>query len=143
MNDLIAELTKSLGIDEDAATKATGAAMALLRENVGEDLFGKIGQAVPDAASMADQAQQAPAAEPQEGGLLGALAGMASSALGGKAGSGLELSAALGESGLPLDKIGPFLNTLIGFLKQYLGEDVVAQILDKFPMLKAILDQDS
>ncbi|TWT78059.1 hypothetical protein Pla123a_08480 [Posidoniimonas polymericola] len=136
MNELIQQISKQLGIDESTAAAATGKAMSMLREHVGDDLFGKINAAVPDASQMADQASAKPA-----GGLMGSLASMASSALGGDAGSGLELSAALASTGLPIEKLGPFVTTLIGYLKQYLGDDVIEQVLEKFPMLKAAIGE--
>lgn len=140
MNDLINEVIKQLGVDEPTAKNATGAAMALLRDNVGDDLFAKIGHAVPGAGDLADQAPAASAHPADDGGLLGSLAEMASKALVGDASKGIDLGAVFGESGLPLDKIGPFVATVVGFLKKALGEDAVAQILDKLPLLKPFVD---
>ncbi|TWT50709.1 hypothetical protein Pla22_34520 [Rubripirellula amarantea] len=139
MDELIAQLTSKLGIDESVANLATGKAMAMVKQHAGDDLFAKISSAIPGAADIASSAAS-DAAEPVEGGgMLGKLAGMASSALGGSAGGGLELGAALTSAGVEPDKMGGFVTMLIQFLKDKVGDEVTEQILAKFPMLKTLL----
>ena len=139
MDELIQQLTSKLGIDASVATAAAGKAMAMVKENAGDDLFGKISAAIPGAGDAAQQAAEAPAAAAAGGGMLGKLAGMASSALGGSAGSGLEMGAALSAAGLQTDQLGDFASTIVAFLKDKLGDDVMDQILSKVPMLKSLL----
>lgn len=139
MDELIQQLTAKLGIDESVAKAATGKAMAMVKENVGEDLFGKIASAVPGAGDVAEAGASTPTPSEGGGGMLGSLASMASSALGGSAGSGLELGAALGDAGLPTDQMGSFVKMVIDFLKDKVGDEVMEQVLAKFPMLKTLV----
>lgn len=74
-----------------------------------------------------------------EAGMLGKLAGMASAALGGSAGGGLEMASALTKTGVTSDQLGEFVTTVVNFLKEKAGKDVVDQVLAKFPMLKTLL----
>jgi hypothetical protein len=139
MDELIQQLTAKLGIDESVAQAATGKAMAMVKENVGDDLFNKISSAVPGASDVADAGAEEPLPSEGGGGMLGSLASMASSALGGSAGSGLELGAALGDAGLPTDQMGSFVSTIVAFLKDKVGDEVMDQVLAKFPMLKTLI----
>jgi hypothetical protein len=139
MDELIQQLTDKLGIDPSVANAAVGKAMALVKEHAGDDLFGKISDAIPGASEAAHQGAAAGLPSEGGGGMLGKLAGMASSALGGSAGAGLEMGAALNRAGLDTDQMSGFLSTVIAFLKEKVGDDVVEQVLAKFPMLKSLL----
>ncbi|SRR6056297_3649075 len=139
MDELIARLTSKLGINDSIAKAATEKALAMLKEHAGDDLFGQIADKVPGAAEMAEHGVASGAATAGDGGLLGKLAGMASSALGKSAGGGLELGAALSETGLKSDQMGGFVSMIIEFLKEKVGDDVMEQVLGKFPMLKSLM----
>ncbi|NND99323.1 MAG: hypothetical protein HKN47_18545 [Pirellulaceae bacterium] len=145
MDELIQKLTSQLGIDATTASAATNKAMAMVKDNVGADLFAKIEAQVPGASAAAsagataEPAAGAEAAAPAGGGgLLGSLAGMASGALGGSGGGALGMAAALSSTGLKTDQLGGFVATVIEFLKEKVGDDVVNQILAKVPMLKGL-----
>jgi hypothetical protein len=141
MDELIEQLTSRLGIDASVATAATGKAMAMVKQHAGDDLFEKISAVIPGASESAEQGAEEPVTAVGEsgGGMLGKLAGMASSALGGSAGGGLEIGAALADAGLPTDQMGGFVSMLVTFLKDKVGDEVTEQILAKFPMLKSLL----
>ncbi len=141
MDELIQQLTSKLGIDASVATAATGKAMAMVKEHAGDDLFNKISAAVPGVGEAAQQAAEEPAtaAAAGGGGMLGKLAGMASGVLGGSAGSGLEMGAALSAAGLQTDQISGFASTIVAFLKEKVGDEVMDQILSKVPMLKSLI----
>lgn len=139
MDELIAQLTSKLGIDDSIAKAATGKAMAMVKEHAGDDLFGQIADKVPGAADMAQQGVSSSGGSASGGGMLGKLAGMASSALGGSAGGGIELGAALSETGLKTDQMGGFVSMIVDFLKEKAGDQVMDQVLAKFPMLKSLL----
>lgn len=140
MDELIQLLTSKLGIDASVATAATGKAMAMVKEQAGDDLFNKISAAVPGVGEAAQQAAEEPAAAAAGGGgMLGKLAGMASGVLGGSAGSGLEMGAALSAAGLQTDQMGGFASTIVTFLKEKVGDEVMDQILSKVPMLKSLI----
>jgi hypothetical protein len=112
--------------------------MALVKEHAGSELFDKISSAIPGASEAAKQGGE-PAASGGDGGMLGKLAGMASEALGGSAGGGLELGAALNGAGLDSDQIGSFVSMIIEFLKDKVGDEVMDQVLGKFPLLKTLM----
>ena len=136
MEELIQQLTSKLGIDPSVANAATQKAMAMVKEHAGEDLFAKISSAIPGAGDAAD-AGATPADD--GGGMLGAIAGMASNALGGSAGEALELGSELNSAGLEAGQFGDFASTIIDFLKDKLGDEVLEQILEKVPMLKGLI----
>ncbi len=136
MDELIQILTTKLGIDPKTASAAVAKIMAMVRQHGGAEIFDKIAAAVPGAADSAANGESKPAGG---GGMLGKLAGMASSAIGGKAGGGLELTAALAAAGISTEQIGPLVTTVIEFLRNKLGDETVDQLLGKFPMLKTLL----
>ncbi|EMI53190.1 DUF2780 domain-containing protein [Rhodopirellula sallentina] len=138
MDELVQLITGRLGVDSSIANAGLGKLMALLKDQVGGDLFSQIAGAVPGAEEAASQAADEPAPA-AGGGLLGKLSGMASAALGGNAGGGLEMASALASTGIDADKLGPFVSTVLEFLKEKLGDDVVEQIMSKLPMLKSVL----
>lgn len=140
MDELIQQLVDRLGIDADTAQGATGKAMALIKENAGDDLFAKISAAIPgiSEAAEAGQAGSEPATE-GGGGLLGSISSMASSVLGGSAGDTVGLASMLSSSGLKGDQIGGFVTTIVEFLKDKLGDEMVDQLLAKVPMLKTLV----
>lgn len=140
MDELIQLITKQLGIDSSIANAGVSKTMAMLKENAGDDLFGKIAGAIPGASEAAQSgADTASGAVAGGGGMLGKLAGMASAALGGKAGGGLEMASALASTGIDSEKLGPFVKMVFEFLKEKLGDEMVDEILSKVPMLKTLL----
>jgi hypothetical protein len=140
MDELIQQLVDKLGIDASTANNATGKAMALVKEHAGDDLFAKISGAIPGAGEAADAAADEPPQEDEGGGgLLGSIASMASSVLGGSGGDAVGLASALGSSGLKADQLAGFVSTIIEFLKDKLGDETVDQILAKVPMLKSLV----
>ncbi|MEL7334651.1 MAG: hypothetical protein AAFN70_00365, partial [Planctomycetota bacterium] len=116
---------------------ATNTTMSMVKSQVGDDLFGKISSAIPGAQAAAES--DAPAAPASGGGLMGSLTSMASSALGGNAGGGLELVSSLTSGGLGADQVGGFATMFIDFIKAKVGDEVTEQILGKIPMLKSLL----
>ncbi len=140
MDELIERLTSQLGIDSSVASSATGKAMALVKEHAGDDLFAKISGAIPGLGEAADAGAAPAEGEDGGGGLLGSLAGAASSLLGDSAGDAVELSSSLGAAGLDTGQIAGFASTVIEFLKEKVGEELIDQVLEKVPMLKALID---
>ncbi len=137
MNELIEKLTSQLGIDSSVATKIAGQAMAMIKDKVSPEIFSQISAAVPGLSNAAESAEKA--ATSSSGGMLGALSGVASKFLGNDAGEVMELGATLKSAGLEADQMGGFANTVIEFLKEKVGNDVIDQVLSKVPMLKSLL----
>ena len=140
MEELIKQLTDKLGVDSSIASAATGKAMAMIKDQAGGDLFSQISGAIPGA----EEAAQAGAEETGEaagggGGMLGSLASMASSALGGSAGDALGMASKLSDAGLEASQMGGFAETIIAFLKDKVGDEILDQILAKVPMLKGLI----
>lgn len=143
MDELIEQLTSKLGIDAQVARNATGKTMQSLQSNLDSDLFAKITAAIPGIQDMirsaGASAGSSTAASTDGGGLLGQIAGMASKVLGKDVSGGIELGTSLTEGGLPKDKIASFIALIVNFIKQKAGDEVMNQILAKFPMLKVLL----
>lgn len=138
MDELIQQLIAKLGINPATANDATGKAMGMLKGQVGDDLFAKISSAIPGAQEAAEQGLAQPAVE--SGGVLGQLASMASEAIGGGAGEGLELAGMLKSAGLEPEQLSGFVGTVVEFLKEKLGDDTLGEVLEKFPIVKSSLD---
>ena len=137
MDELIQQLTSKLGIDSSVAGAAADKAMALVKEQAGDDLFSKISSAIPGASESADQG--ADASSDGGGGMLGSLASAASGLMGGSAGNAVEFGSSLSAAGLDPSQLGSFATTVIDFLKEKVGSDVIDQVLDKVPMLKSLV----
>jgi len=139
MDELIAMLTSKLGIDASTASAGVNTIMSFLKENVGDDLFDQTASSVAGAGDAAAAGEADSDGSPAGGGLLGKLTSMASTALGSQAGGGLEIASSLASSGIDAEKLAPFVSTVVDFLKEKLGDDVVDQVLGKLPMLKTLL----
>lgn len=120
MSELVQQLMSSLGVDQRQAEGGLGLILNLLRDKLGGD-FSQLGEALPEAAQLADQA-------PVTGG--GGLLGMAGSLLGGGAGDLAKL--ADGFSGLDMDAsmLGRFVPLLSSFLEQRGGGDLARRVGD-------------
>jgi len=134
MDELIRQLTSQIGIDKSTANQAVGTVLSMLKKEGGDDLFSKIAAVIPGAQAAADTTPS-PTESAGGGGLLGSVMGM----LGGSAGKGLALAAALKALGISEDKLGSFATIVIDFIKQKAGPDVVNQLVARLPMLKSML----
>lgn len=132
IQDFIAQAAGQLGESEGSVGNATGGILHAIREKVGESDFSKITSKIPGVDALAT----ATASESAAGeGLLGGLAGMATSALGG----GGDLMGKLATSGLDVAKLGGLATSLVGFLKEKVGGDAISGMLAKVPDLKTLL----
>lgn len=138
MDELIEKLTSQLGIDASTAKSATGKAMAMVKEQAGDDLFSKISGMVP---GLGEAAEEGAAAQEDSGGggLMGAIGGIAGGLLGGTAGDAAKMTQGLADSGLDPGQMGGFVSTVIEFLKEKLGDDMIEQLLAKVPALKGLM----
>lgn len=137
MEDFIKSAVEQLGIDESVASNATGSVLGFLKDGLGDD-FSQLADKLPGADSLISGAA---AAAPSEGGggLLGSVTSAASSLLGGSAGEGLELMGSLKNLGLSTDQGGSLITMLVNFIKENVGESVLAMIVEKVPALKPFL----
>ena len=109
--------------------------MNFIKEHVGETLFAQISQQLPGVQGLVSDAQNVSSESGGGGGLMGSLASMAGSLLGGKAGSLATIASILAKSGVSLDQSGQFVSMLVGFLKAKLGEDTFSSLASSLPDL--------
>lgn|GEM_PF-1249361 len=146
--DLIGQLSQQLGVDGTQAQGLAGGLLKLVqgtvKEKLGPDTANQLGQAIPE---MDRWQQAAPPAEPEGGGLMGALGGLMGGqggagglmgALGGAAAQGAEVAAVvslLGRFNLDASKAALVAPLLLDFLKSRLDPALVGKVLSVLPML--------
>lgn len=134
MEQFIALAAQKLGISEATARSATGAILQLLQNQMGQEesgeLFSKLG-GVGDLLSSGGEQQQSSS-------MMGGMMKMAGSLAGGQAGSALELTGKLKDSGLPPEQSGTLVTMLLDFIKQQAGGPWLEKILAQVPELKQL-----
>ena len=123
--ELVDQLVKNLGVNEEAAKGGSGLIFQMAKEKLGAGDFGQITSAMPEVTGLMKSA-------PQSGGVLGGI-GKLASGLGGGAGQlGNLASLAGGFSKLGLDSgmIGKFIPIILSFA-QSKGGDIVKGLLAK------------
>ena len=136
MQEFIKAAMEKFGTSEEQTKSLTGGLLSLIKGEAGDADFGELAAKVPGLGALAEEGGESSSGG---GGLLGGALGLAASALGGKAGTALNLGAILEKSGLDLDQAGGFASLLTGFLKEKAGGDLVGGILEKVPDLKKLL----
>lgn len=139
MDELLQKLTGSLGLDESVAKTGLGKVLGMVKDQVGDDTYQQIADKVPGMDTFVAEQGEAETPTSAGGGLLGSIASKASGMLGGNAGKGLELTSALTSAGVSPDKLGGFVSTVVAFLREKAGDQVVDQVLGKFPLLKKVM----
>lgn len=71
-------------------------------------------------------------------GLLGGLLGSAGSLLGGQAGDLAKVTGQMQQAGIDLTKLAPFVECFVEEAKKTLGPEVINQIIDQIPALRAL-----
>ncbi len=135
MSDFLSLVTEKLGVDAGTAQAATGGLMSALKDKLPSGDFSELTSKIPDLAGLAE----AGAESSSGGGLLGGLTGAASSLMGGGSGAGGLLGTLVG-SGLDAGKVGPFIQTFIGFVKDKAGDGLVDKLKSSLPDLGKLLD---
>jgi hypothetical protein len=134
MADLVSELASQTGLNLDLVRKGLGALLAFFKDKLGGETFGKLQAAVPDTGE-AVQAYESSAGS-SGGGLMGALAGLASKFLpGADAGKLLDI---LGKTGMSAEQVQSFLPKALELLKRFVPPDLYAQIAKAIPGLEAL-----
>ena len=125
MNELVAQLTKALGVQANQAQGGAGLLLKLAQSKLGGD-FSKVAAVVPGALELIKSAPEAGGAAKMLGGLAGALGG-------GKAGGLADLASLAGGFGqLKLDPsmVGKFIPQILAFMQSKGGQEA-AQMLTK------------
>ena len=115
MDEILKTLAEHTGISVETARTALGAIIAFLREHLPEGLSGQLMQSLPDAHGLASAFEDGHPGG--TGGLVGALAGLASKVLGEGAGEASKLLGMLQQSGLNLTQIETFLPKVFELIK--------------------------
>lgn len=126
MEELIARLTQSVGIDAEVARKSVGLVLAFLQKEGPAAEVGQLIAALPGA--------DAAIAEAQASGGGGGLAGMLGGLMGG-AGGIMALAGQLNSAGLSMGQMQPFGKTLFAYASEKAGEDVIGPIVGAVPGL--------
>ena len=133
MNEFLSLVTDKVGLDADTAKSATGALMGALKEKLPSGDFSELTEKIPDLAGLVSGGEDS-----SGGGLLGGLAGSVSSLMGGDSGATGLLGKLLG-SGLDAGKVGSFVQTFVGFVKEKGGESLLEKLQGGLPDLAKLL----
>lgn len=120
MNELIAELVKNLGVQQNQAQGGAGLLFKLAQDKLGGD-FSKVAQALPGVQDLIKAA-------PESGGAAKLFSGLAGALGGGKAAGLADLGAlAAGFSQLKLDSgmIAKFVPIILNFARSKGGAELV------------------
>lgn len=137
MQNLIAQLSRDLGLETRQVQAGAGALLQLIQEKVGEGDFQAVLAKLPGAQAWIQQAKALPQ---QAGQVGGGLLGQASSLLGALGGKGPDgLAAVLGrleQAGFKPDTAMQFVPAALDQLRNVLGEETFERVVDQVPMLK-------
>ena len=112
-DELISSLTKDLDINDEQAKGGAGALFNYAKENLSEEEFGQVADAVPDMSGYLD-------AIPALGGKNTGMLGMATQSLVGMP----AVTAAFDKLGLSQDMVGMFTPILVDYVDKKGGEAV-------------------
>ncbi len=123
MMELIDQIVKNLGINEDQAKGGAGLFLKLAKNKLGAEEFSEVQNAIPETDDVIRSA-------PESGGIAGALGGIASSLGADKLGNLATLSGGFSKLGLDKGMIGKFAPIILSFV-QSKGGDTAKGILEK------------
>jgi len=121
--ELIDEIVKNLGINEDQAKGGAGLLLKMAKDKLGADEFSEVENAIPETDDVIRSA-------PESGGIAGTLGGIASSLGAEKLGNIASLSGGFSKLGLDSGMIGKFAPIILSFV-QSKGGDTAKSILEK------------
>jgi hypothetical protein len=146
MDEILSQLTSSLGSHPGQTEVGAGALMNLIREHASQGDFDQLLKAVPEAAQWMGKAANvaaAPQTTPAPGepgaGLFGEIAGVIGSLTGNSAGGVGGLLSVLAHSGLSLETLTALVPQLLALLEQRGGSNLLQRIAASVPMLRDFL----
>ena len=125
--ELIQQIIENLGVSEEQANGGAGLIFQFLKDKLSGDDFGQIANMVPGLDSMIEAAPNLEQAS-SSGGVAGLLGGIASALGAGKLSDLANLSEGFSQLGLSSDMIGQFAPTIISFIEQQGGDNLVDMI---------------
>jgi hypothetical protein len=129
MAELLEELASRTGLAGDQTNQGMGALLAVLKERLNPEAFGKLKNAIPNAEQMLSAYQGK--AEAAGGGLLDKVKGMAGKLMG--QGDATALQQHFGAAGISADQLKNFLPQLYEMLANKLPPNVLEQIKQHIP----------
>ena len=99
MEEFISMVTEQLGIGEKEGRSATGGILDMLKEQLDDSTFGSIMEKLPGAEGLLGQADSG---DGGGGGLMGSLASVAGSLMGGEGGGLANIMKILSDSGISI-----------------------------------------
>jgi len=146
MDEILSQLTASLGSHPGQTEVGAGALLNLIREHASQGDFDQLLKSVPEAAQWMGKAANvaaAPQSTPAPGepgaGLFGEIAGVIGSLTGNSAGGVGGLLSVLAHSGLSLETLTALVPQLLALLEQRGGSDLLQRIAASVPMLRDFL----
>jgi hypothetical protein len=128
MEELIARISQTVGIDPELAQKAIGMILGFLQKEAPAEQVDALLQAIPGADGAIAAAQEAGSG----GGLMGMVGGL----MGGMGGGGImALGTQLMGQGLSMGQIEQLGKEVFSYAKQHAGEDVMGTIVSSVPGL--------
>ena len=133
MQDLVATITKNLGIDSSIVEKAIGIILKMLKDNGLEEKIAPILEQLPGAEEFINKAPE-PSEASGGGGLM--------AAVGGLMGGGGGLMATVGQLqgiGLDMDQSKGVAKELVNYASDKVGNDTLKDALKDIPGIDMIL----
>jgi hypothetical protein len=137
MPDIVNELATRTGISSDLVQRGLGALLSFLKAELGDDVFHKIQSHLPGASGLVSNVE-APQGS-SDGGLFGALSGLAGKIFGGKAEEGAKLLESLHKLGFDPAQIEAFLPKALEFIKAHLPPDLIEKVMASLPALAKLV----
>lgn len=140
MQSILTQLAQQFGLNGQQAESGAGALLQMLQDKVGGADVQELIAKVPGAQSWIEQAKNLPVHGGGDAG--GGLFGQAAGLLGGLTGGGAGLGDVLGKlqaSGIDAETAIQFVPALIEKLQEVVGPELINNVLNQVPMLKALL----
>lgn len=137
MEDLVARITSTVGIDANTAQTAIGVILGFLSKEGPSDAVGQVLAAIPGAEELLAGANETGEGgglgDLLGGGGLGGLAGAVGGLMGGQSGGLMAAASELMSAGLDMGQIQGVAQEVIGYAREQAGEETVNQIVAQIP----------
>lgn len=128
MEQIIAIIAEKIGIDKALASKAVGIILNLVDSSIADDVKEKLYTALPEAKALAQSG-----GEVTGGGLMGMAGGLFGG--GGGAMGAMAAMGKLSDAGLDTNQITKMSKTLMGYVGEKGGDELVGEIVGSIPGL--------
>ncbi|PWB93378.1 DUF2267 domain-containing protein [Methylosinus sporium] len=136
MDELIARISATLGVEPETARLAAGHVLGFFRKEFPDGPAADLIAKLPGAEEAIAAAEAAPAAD---GGLLGGLLGGLGGLVGGSKGDLMALAGRLSSVGLSMDQSQALAKEFFAHAEGLVGKEKLKQITDSVPGLSQFL----